>query len=210
MINILSTVDGFKVIMGSWIVNLAALLTLLLAIRSPPDYGEDSQRTYHAKLLFSGLVLIHLFLGIVKYVSLFLSRVFWDWIVLFCLVNIVVMVYICQNWLYIDGRDINDLTPEQYKFELWLWTELMLIYTSIASSAIYITACYFRHPTVVISSQLDGENIFSDFLDAHMLMVDFMNSIFAPGLIALMIAFSNMATSSEQSLALTQGILLIL
>ena len=217
MINLLSTVDGFKVIMGGWIVNLAALMTLVLAIRTPPDYGDDTDedinRTLHAKLIFSGLVLMHTFLCVVKYLSLHVTRWFWDLLVLLSLINIVIMIYICQRWLYIDDRDLSTLTDEQYKFQMWLWTELMLVYASIAGSAIYISVSYFHHPTFVICSTMDKVSMFGDFLDSHMTMVDFMNSIFSPGLIAIMIALSgasSMASEQEKFRAGIQSILFVI
>ena len=43
-----STVDGFKIAMGSWIVNLAALFAMLIAIRWAPPY-EDDERDRDAK-----------------------------------------------------------------------------------------------------------------------------------------------------------------
>ena len=43
MINLLSTVDGFKVILGTWIINATAFLILAFVIR-PPEYEDDPDR----------------------------------------------------------------------------------------------------------------------------------------------------------------------
>ncbi len=41
MIELRNVIDGFNVILGSWIVHLGALLTLVLAIRKPPEYEDE-------------------------------------------------------------------------------------------------------------------------------------------------------------------------
>ena len=66
MIKLKSVADGFNVILGSYLTQLAALLTMLLVIRKPPTY-EDEERDQKAKILFSFLVIYHFILGIFKY-----------------------------------------------------------------------------------------------------------------------------------------------
>jgi len=73
MLELRSVVDGFNVILGSWIVHVAAFLTLVLVIRVPPDYGEDNPKTQNAKVIFASLVVMHFCLGAIKYVSLYLN-----------------------------------------------------------------------------------------------------------------------------------------
>ena len=72
-----STVDGFKIAVGSWIVNLAALLAMLIAIRAPPNYeNEDLDR--NAKWTFAMLVLMHAISCAVKVHALYIGDYFWD------------------------------------------------------------------------------------------------------------------------------------
>ena len=40
MINLLQMTDGFKVILGSFFVHLAALITMIAEVR-PPEYADD-------------------------------------------------------------------------------------------------------------------------------------------------------------------------
>ena len=43
MINLLSVVDGFSVIIGPFWCNLAAMITILITIRTPPDYEDEDE-----------------------------------------------------------------------------------------------------------------------------------------------------------------------
>lgn len=101
MIQLKSIVDGFNVILGSWIVHLAAFLTLVFVIQSSPDY-EDAIRTQEAKYLFYGLIIFHLTLAIIKYVSLFVNDFFWDKTALLTMIVVALACYLCQNWVYTD------------------------------------------------------------------------------------------------------------
>ena len=71
--------DGLcSIILGSYITQLAAGLTLLFFIQKPPTYDEDEEKTRRAKWLFSFLVLFHLGLMIFKFCLTFLNQSLWD------------------------------------------------------------------------------------------------------------------------------------
>ena len=101
-----STVDGFKIAMGSWIVNLAALFAMLIAIRIPPDY-EDEQLDDSAKWTFFSLLAMHALVCIVKVHALYYGDYFWDKQTMIMLVVVGMQIWICSTWLYNEDRDVT-------------------------------------------------------------------------------------------------------
>ena len=65
-------------ILGSYLIQVASLLTLVTIIRKPPIYEGDESRTHEAKLLFWLLVVEHFIFAIVKYHATHVSQRFWD------------------------------------------------------------------------------------------------------------------------------------
>ena len=141
MINLLSTVDGFKIILGNCMVNIACLLVLGLVLRGAPDYPEDLDRSEMADTIFLLLLLMHLTLSIVTITSLYISDTF-DSVMSLCLFGVVFMVIkLCNEWLYMPDRNLTIINVEQREFETWLWIEVLLIWASIGGSIIYILWC---------------------------------------------------------------------
>ena len=106
-----STVDGFKVAMGSWIVNLAALFAMLIAIRVPPEYEDDSLNTC-AKWTFFALILMHTIVCIVKVHALYFGDYFWDKQTMVMLLVVGMQIWLCSRWLYNEERDITKVLTE--------------------------------------------------------------------------------------------------
>ena len=77
MINLLSPTDGFRIAMGPWIINLAALITMLTDCW-PPEYPNDAEREREAKYVFSILVFMHVVMATVKAWSLYYGPYFID------------------------------------------------------------------------------------------------------------------------------------
>ena len=137
---LLSTVDGFKIAIGSWIVNLAALLAMLIAIRAPPAY-EDPELDEQATWTYVLLVLMHAIMSFVKLWSLYISTYFWDKQTILMLVVVGIQILICRNWIYNENRDsllYVPLTDVQKKFETWIYLEYILIYSNIVGAMMYI------------------------------------------------------------------------
>ena len=42
-----------------------------------------------------------------------------------------------MNWLYVPGRNVNQLPDDQKEFEQWLWTELYFVYGNICTSIVF-------------------------------------------------------------------------
>ena len=90
MIKLKSVAAGFNVILGSYLTQLAAFLTLLLVIRKPPSY-DDEERDSKAKWLFSFLVIYHLALTVFKYCITWLTESLWN-MMPFIMFGVVIMV----------------------------------------------------------------------------------------------------------------------
>lgn len=90
-----SVVNGFSIILGSHLTQLAAMLTLLVAIRKPPKYVSEAD-SYEAKWLFTCLVFLHAGLAIVKFHSTYYNRRLWDKTSIFMLVEVVTLVWVCN------------------------------------------------------------------------------------------------------------------
>ena len=101
-----STVDGFKIAMGSWIVNMAALFAMVLSIRWPPEY-ENEGLNKSAKLLFVALLCMHAFVCIAKVHALYWGDYFWDKQTMLMLFVVGMQIWICSIWLYNEDRDVT-------------------------------------------------------------------------------------------------------
>ena len=106
-----STVDGFKIAMGSWIVNLAALFAMLIAIRVPPEY-EDDVLDRNAKWTFSMLIFMHALVCLVKVHALYLGDYFWDKQTMIMLIVVGMQIWLCSSWLYNEDRDVTTVLTE--------------------------------------------------------------------------------------------------
>ena len=103
---LLSTVDGFKIAIGSWIVNLAALIAMLIAIRCPPDY-EDEGLKKNAKWTFFLLILLHALVSSTKLHALYFSDYCWDKQTMLMLFVVGMQIWLCSTWLYDEDRDVT-------------------------------------------------------------------------------------------------------
>ena len=110
MIELISVVDGFNVILGSWIVHIAAFLTLILSIRGAPNYEDDPDKSKQATIVFTALVLLHLLLGVAKYLSLYKSTYFNNKMTFFIMLMVFMTCNLCQNWVFIGEQDKSTLT----------------------------------------------------------------------------------------------------
>ena len=95
--------DGLLIVMGSWMVNLAAFLTLLTAVWYPPEY-EDKDRQAQAWTIFFCLLAQHLAFAIIKYVTLYRSEICEKWSTILVILQLVLMCYILRDWVfYVDA-----------------------------------------------------------------------------------------------------------
>ena len=77
MLNLISNIDGFKVVIGGFVQNLAIVLTLAIAVR-PPVYEGDEDKTSDARWVYALLILFHFVLAVVRYASMFMTNALRD------------------------------------------------------------------------------------------------------------------------------------
>ena len=99
MLNLKSVIDGFKVVMGSWLIHIAALLTMVIFVR-PPDYPEDAGKTREAKIVYSVLIILHFVLTIVKFVKLYVSDKISMLGPAFMLIVVILLIHLIENWAF--------------------------------------------------------------------------------------------------------------
>ena len=105
----------------------------------PAEYtGVEEWRTDSAKVIYTVLFLYHLMFSTIE------MLVEWrydkwvrsQWTILL-VITVYLVIYLCQNWVYVPGRDLSALTPRQELFEQWLWVEVCLIYGKMASAILF-------------------------------------------------------------------------
>ena len=90
-----SNLDGFKVIIGPWIVHLAQLLTIFITIR-PPEYQDNEEKTRSASSIYAVLVIGHFFIAALKYCTCMVSNVLAPMYTVFMLTCVVTLIYLCD------------------------------------------------------------------------------------------------------------------
>ena len=96
--------DGFLIVMGSWVVNAAAFLTILTAVWSPPEY-EDKDRQAQAKIIFFCLLAQHLAFAVMKYVTLYRTEYYEKWSTILVILQLVLMCFILRDWVFYVNAD---------------------------------------------------------------------------------------------------------
>ena len=95
MIDLRSVTDGFNVILCTWLIHLAAFLTLLGTISRPPEYENDEERTESAKYIFGLLVVGHFVYAIAKWLSLHKTNFFNDKKEIGMIFLVVMVIHLC-------------------------------------------------------------------------------------------------------------------
>ena len=102
MIYLKSQLDGFKVILGNYLLHACYLVTLLLAIR-PPDYPPttEDETKLSEKGLYWLLVGYHFILMVISFCETWTwpSR-FREWAAIGTIFAICLVIYICQEWVF--------------------------------------------------------------------------------------------------------------
>ena len=93
MLNLISVIDGFKVVIGGFVQNLAIVLTLAIAVR-PPVYEGDADRTNDARWVYALLIIFHLVLALVRYFSMFVTNALRDKQTIFMLISVIFVTYL--------------------------------------------------------------------------------------------------------------------
>ena len=83
---------------------------LLLMAGRMPDYGpEDEKRSTRAKWMYYGLLIYHLSLGVIRYLSQILTPKFRIYQSLLIFASIYVIAHIGHDWVYRPDRDFSTM-----------------------------------------------------------------------------------------------------
>ena len=190
MIELISVVDGFNVILGSWVVHLAAFLTLILCFAGRlPKYEGDPDKTKQATIMYALLVFLHLVLAVVKFISLYRNTYFNNKMTIFIMIMVFMTCELCQNWVFDRGEDINTLTKDQIKFERWLWIELQFIISFIFGGIFFLLCSKIKRPVIYFPQFGLIEENFGDFVEANGVVIDLTCNFSAPAIVGIILGY---------------------
>ena len=87
--------------------------------------------------MFYGLLVYHLGLGTIRYLSQSLTNWFKIYQSLLILASVYVMAHIGHDWVYRADRDFSTMDKEQEAFERFMDLEILVVYVSIFSAMLY-------------------------------------------------------------------------
>ena len=189
MIFLKNTIDGFKLVIGGFVMNIVLTIAMLCAVR-PPTYDDDEARTTEALWTYVYLIFYHLILATIRYWNIFGSNYWRGNITLWMMFAVITQVLLCQRWIYNydDDTDYNQMNSRQKAWHVWCWVEVAYFYSTIIGAALFTLIRSWFPMIMRIQGPLlvdDVEN--SDFLDVESLMIDLFNMIAAPFIISLML-----------------------
>lgn len=179
MINAKHIIDGFKIIIGGFMLNLCMFLTLIISVR-PPDF-EDEELTRSAKIIFGSLIPYHLILGFVRYWSMFFGNELRAVISMVMLLVVIVITTISQQWVYPTDFDPMTLNESQCHFYGWMKIEVAFFYSTLVSACLYIFINTMISVKLRFESDYTGgeSDVDVDFLDVHSILIDMFSMIVA-------------------------------
>jgi len=191
MIYLKNTIDGFKLVIGGFVMNIVLPLTMLIAVRVP-TYEDDEAKTKEALYFYIYLIVYHLALAAIRYWSLFMSNWWRENITVCMLVAVITQVLLCHRWVYNLDEDVdfdyNEMSEKQKAWYVWCWIEVAFFYSTIIGAALFtFIRSWFPVIMRVQGNLLIDDVEHTDFLDVESLMIDLFNMISAPFIISLML-----------------------
>lgn len=147
-----------------------------------PHYDDPTRQT-QAYLIYWLLLLLHLFTSVIKYVSLFWTKFFWDKMTLLIILVVCTACFLQSYWIF-DNED-TATEPEQEVFELWLHIELYFILSFVFGAALFALISKFKKPVLGMKSILIATNGHGDFMEYYGFQIDFTNTMAAPAFTGL-------------------------
>ena len=194
-----SVVDGFQIILGTFMVHIAATLSLIFFIRLV-EYDDQDERNKQVKWIYAGLIILHFSFAAIKWHATYRGGFWWDKMVILITVLCFLACYFMGDWIFRKPEYTDDVpTLRQQKFELWLYFELLMFISYIAGGALYILIYKIKQPCLYIEPPalllISKGKYFLDFTCTHMLTIDMSNTIFVPALSLFCLSFHEEAGS---------------
>ena len=99
MFSYISVIDGFKVILGSYLLHVAAFLSMIIAVR-PPDYTDNPEQTEKAKTIYYVLLTMHIVLAVLKYINIFVNKKLMVVNAISMFGVILIFGHLCEDWIF--------------------------------------------------------------------------------------------------------------
>ena len=200
-------ISGFSTILGPHVSQLAAMCTLLFAVRTPPDYSDD-QTWRQAVALFTVLVLMHFALAVVKCHATYVSRLFWDKTSACMLVEIAILAWVCNFEVFVDDPEAKQLAGHDAEFSAWLFLELLVVVTYIGGGALYLLFYHFvAKPRMQLTAPTSQGVNRKDFFSKHMCLIDMLNAVLASAVLCAFITWQDFIPADPDRDAATIGLL---
>ena len=187
-----SVVDGFQIILGSYLTQFTAALTLVFFIR-PPEYEGNEQRTKEALRLYVILIFWHVWLTLVIWSNFWYTKFFQDKLTIFMICQLLLACYICENWVYdVDLQLKEDKTAKAIKFECWIDIEFVLMCSYILGGVTYAICNKIWKLSLRFTREGEDELEFGDYIEVNMFLIDISNNMFAPALVGIVLGMTDL------------------
>ena len=193
MKNFTSIVDGFNIVVGTPLTNIAALIVLCCVIQKPPYYEKDSpepktadELNENARAIFACLIIAHFFTAIFR--ILLRSKRFRNYVVslvsIFMGVWAVLVCVISNDWMNVRAVTTPALllweNEKQYQFEIWLWLEGVIIWSYIFGTMTFLCLQFVRAPTTAgferfkreREKEREEDDTFEELIDKDILKIN--------------------------------------
>ena len=152
MIVLKSIIDGMTVINGGFIMNLVLAVTMAcLLMGRLPDYGVDTERTSEAQFIFWGLFVYHLSYSVIRYLSTILTSKLKIYQAIYLFSGVWLFAVVGQKWVFRPGRNWEAMDDKQRMFEKWMDIEILIVYSSVISSIIFVFVRGFKNTPLIIA-----------------------------------------------------------
>ena len=101
MLFLKNAIDGFKLIIGGFVIHAVFLLVMVIALR-PPKYDDNEERTTEALCVYVFLIFYHLGMGLIRFWNVFQSNRFRGNMTLWLMLTVVFIILLCQRWIYVE------------------------------------------------------------------------------------------------------------
>ena len=172
MINLNSLVDGFAVIIGSYLMNAIMFLTLLFAVRVP-DFDDDRNAVKPYLLV----VFLHFALSVLRYHNLYYSNVSFILISVAMFAVVGTIVYLSSHWIYTSELDPAALTNEQCQFYVWTFIEVFYFMSTVFAAFLFILISVFGRMQVDVSTPTVPEKGEGEFIVMQSFMIQLFSQI---------------------------------
>lgn len=153
MINTISIIDGFKVLLGSVPIHFSLLITMAIEVSIPKCEETDKHDECRVLMpLYLMALITHIIIFVVGIITNFyagdVNRFLEQFHIVAILVQVSVLVYICDWWVFNDeiiAKMLTETRPTWLLFDFWMRIELLVFMSLILSNIAFL---FFRSFTI--------------------------------------------------------------